>query len=56
MYGGISNGLVHGESTFAIPKPESKLIIGPYEKGDDSKIFIYPISTLLVRPFMRAKP
>ena len=53
VYGGVSNGLVHGESSFIIPKPQSNLIIGPYRKGDDSKIFIYPISTLLVRPSSR---
>ena len=49
VYGGIPNGLVHGEASFVIPKPQSSLIIGPYQKGDDSKIFIYPIDTLLVR-------
>jgi len=49
VYGGISNGLVRGESEFVIPKPQPDLIVGPYQKGDDSKIFIYPIKTLLVR-------
>ncbi len=49
MYGGIPNGLVHGEASFVIPKPQPDLIIGPYQKGDDSKIFLYPIDTLLVR-------
>jgi len=49
VYGGIPNGLVHGEASFVIPKPQPDLVIGPYQKGDDSKIFIYPIDALLVR-------
>ena len=49
VYGGIPNGLVSGESKFVIPKANPNLIVGPYQKGDDSKIFIYPIETLLVR-------
>ena len=49
VYGGIPNGVVHGEASFVIPKPQPDLIIGPYQKGDDSKIFIYPIDALLVR-------
>ncbi len=49
VYGGIANGLVSGESKFVIPKADPKLIIGPFQKGDDSKISIYPIDTLLVR-------
>ena len=49
VYGGIANGLVSGESKFVIPKAQPNLIIGPFQKGDDSKIFIYPIDTLLVR-------
>ena len=52
VHGGISNGLVRGESRFVIPKPQPNLTVGPYQKGDDSKIFIYPIKTLLVPSFL----
>ena len=48
VYGGIPNGLLHGDAAFVIPKPTPELTIGPYKKGDDSKIFIYPVKTLLV--------
>ncbi len=35
VYGSVINGLIDDETTFVIPKSEPKLIIGPYEKGDD---------------------